>query len=68
MSNIHWLGKGHDIHCECAHCHENQIMNTMDKDLLAIKERLRHYYFATRMQENDFISLMIMVEKLRGKK
>lgn len=65
MSNIHWLGKGHDIHCECVHCHLNE---SIDYELEAIKERLKHYYFATRMQEGDFITLMIMVEKLRGKK
>lgn len=68
MSNIHWLGKGHDVNCECAHCFEAETMNNVNEDLLAIKERLKYYYFATRMQENDFISLMIMVEKLMGKK
>lgn len=65
MSNIHWLGKGHEFDCECAHCHFNELTDT---ELLAIKERLKHYYFATRMQEDDFLALMIMVEKLKGKK
>jgi hypothetical protein len=65
MSNIRWLGKGLDVDFECVHCFTAQ---SIDIDLDAIKERLKHYYFATRMQENDFINLMIMVEKLRGKK
>lgn len=65
MNNLYWLGKGHDIDCICMHCF---IAQSVDKDLEAIKERLKHYYFATRMQENDFINLMIMVEKLRGRK
>lgn len=65
MSNIHWLGKGHEVDCECAHCYTTQ---SVDREFQEIKERLKHYYFATRMQENDFISLMIMVEKLRDKK
>lgn len=68
MSNIHWLGKGHKNDCECPQCLEPNTTDDMDRKLQEIKERLKFYYFATRMQENDFISLMIMVEKLRGKK
>lgn len=68
MNNVYWLGKGHKVNCECEQCLEPQSTDDMDTKLEEIKERLKFYHFATRMQENDFISLMIMVEKLRGKK
>lgn len=68
MTNVTWLGKGHKFDCECTQCVEALVDYTMAIQLTAIKERLRHYHFNNLEQENDFVALMIMVEKLMEKK
>lgn len=65
MSNITWLGKGHKLFCECKDCYEEEDQIELNSELNAIKDRLRHYQFADKQQESDFIDLMLMAEKLR---
>lgn len=68
MNNVTWLGKGHKFECACPSCLEAPIEYTMATQLTSIKERLRYYHFKSLEQENDFVALMIMVEKLLEKK
>lgn len=68
MTNVTWLGKGHKFECNCNLCEIAPIEYTMATQLTAIKERLRYYHFKSLEQENDFVALMIMVEKLLEKK
>lgn len=68
MNRVIWLSKGHKFDCQRSSCVDTPIEYTMATQLTAIKERLRHYHFARLEQENDFISLMIIVEKLLEEK
>lgn len=68
MNNVTWLGKGHAFDCKCPQCLESTDEYLFATQLTSIKERLKYYYFKSLEQENDFVSLMIMVEKLLEKK